>query len=123
MNATTATLQRLATRFGIGLLFAWPVLVSAAGGDAELGRRAIERYACVACHRIPGIPGPPSDVGPPLDHMARRAYIAGVLGNTPANMERWLRDPPAVDPRTAMPNLQLSEREARDVAAYLATLR
>jgi len=29
----------------------------------------------------------------------------------------------AVDPRTAMPNLYVTERDARDIAAYLATLR
>ena len=35
----------------------------------------------------------------------------------------WLRDPPALDPATAMPALGLSEPEAHDVAAYLYTLR
>jgi cytochrome c1 len=37
-------------------------------------------------------------------------------------MIRWLRDPPAVDASTAMPNLGLSEAEARDIAAYLLAL-
>jgi cytochrome c1 len=37
-------------------------------------------------------------------------------------MMRWLRDPPGVDPMTAMPNLGLTEPEARDIAAYLYTL-
>jgi cytochrome c1 len=74
------------------------------------------------CHDIPGIRGPASDVGPPLDHIAHRAYIAGVLPNTPENMLRWLMNPPGVDPRTAMPNMGISEEQARDIAAYLATL-
>ena len=35
----------------------------------------------------------------------------------------WLRDPPALDPGTAMPAQGLSAPEAQDVAAYLYTLR
>jgi cytochrome c1 len=66
---------------------------------------------------------PGNNVGPPLDRIATRGYIAGVLANTPQNMVRWLRDPPAVDARTAMPDLGLSEAEARDIAAYLYTLK
>ena len=91
--------------------------------DAARGRASIERHGCVACHVIPGIDSPGSNVGPPLDQIATRGYIAGVLANTPDNMRRWLRDPLAVDPLTAMPNLHLSEQEAGDIAAYLYTLR
>jgi cytochrome c1 len=46
-----------------------------------------------------------------------------VLHNTPENMIRWIEDPQAVDSLTAMPTLGLSDREARDIAAYLYTLR
>jgi hypothetical protein len=38
-------------------------------------------------------------------------------------MLRWLRTPQEVNPRTAMPDLGVSERDARDMAAYLYTLR
>ena len=93
------------------------------GADAARGRAAIERRGCVACHVIPGIDSPGSNVGPPLHDIATRGYIAGVLANTPENMRRWLRDPPAVDPLTAMPDLHLSEQEAGDIAAYLYTLK
>jgi hypothetical protein len=55
--------------------------------------------------------------------IADRAYIGGVLPNTEADMVRWLRDPPGVDPRTAMPDMAVTERAARDIAAYLFTLR
>ena len=91
--------------------------------SAERGRLAISQYACLTCHHVPGIVGPDAPVGPPLDGIATRAYIAGVLPNTPDNMIRWLRDPPSVNPRTAMPDLGISERDARDMAAYLYTLR
>jgi len=93
------------------------------GEDAQRGRIAIERHGCVACHRIPGIRSPVSNVGPPLERIATRGYIAGVLANTPENMRRWLRNPPAVDPRTAMPKLDLTDQETRDIAAYLYTLK
>jgi cytochrome c1 len=36
---------------------------------------------------------------------------------------QWLREPQAVHPGTAMPDLDVSERDARDIAAYLGTLR
>jgi cytochrome c1 len=72
---------------------------------------------------IPGINGADGLVGPPLILFARRTYVAGELPNTPSNLIRWIQDPPAVEPRTAMPALGLSEQQARDVAAYLYTLR
>jgi cytochrome c1 len=68
------------------------------------------------------VPGAWNYVGPALDQMGERAYIAGVLPNTPDNMERWLRDPAAVKPGTAMPDLGVSEQDARDIAAFLRTL-
>lgn len=97
-------------------------VVPMVGASTERGREAIQRHGCVACHAIPGVPGPQSDVGPPLEAMARRAYIAGVVPNLPSEMIRWLVDPPQVDPLTAMPAMGVSEAEARDMAAYLYTL-
>jgi mono/diheme cytochrome c family protein len=91
--------------------------------DATRGRRAVQQYACATCHTIPGVVGAEATVGPPLGAMGRRAYIAGVVPNTDAEMVRWLRDPRAVHARSAMPNLGVSERDARDMAAYLRTLR
>lgn len=92
-------------------------------GDPEHGRALIERFSCGACHTIPGIHTANGLVGPPLYFFSRRTYIAGELPNTPANLQRWLLDPPSVEPGTAMPNLGLKPAEARDIAAYLSTLR
>ncbi len=91
--------------------------------DIERGKTALLQYMCLTCHEIPGVIGVQAHVGPPLTGIGNRAFIAGVLPNTPENMIRWLRDPQAVDPRTAMPDLYVTERDARDIAAYLATLR
>lgn len=91
-------------------------------GEAVAGRKALQQYLCATCHAIPGIVGANRHVGPPLAGIADRRYIAGVLPNTPANMLRWLRDPKKVDPLSAMPDLGVSEQDARDIAAFLYTL-
>jgi cytochrome c1 len=55
--------------------------------------------------------------------MGRRKLIAGVLPNNPENMVRWLRSPQSVSPHSAMPDIGLSDADARDIAAYLASLK
>jgi cytochrome c1 len=37
-------------------------------------------------------------------------------------MVRWLRAPQQVDAHTAVPDLQVTEADANDIAAYLETL-
>jgi mono/diheme cytochrome c family protein len=95
----------------------------AANGDAQRGRVAIQQYGCTACHRIPGIVGANAHTGPPLTHMGSRKYIAGVLPYSFENLVRWLLDPQAISPHTAMPDTRLTEVDARDIAAYLERLR
>ena len=98
-------------------------LVAFTGGDPNRGRQALARYGCTTCHIIPGIAEANGLIGPPLDRFASRAYVAGVLPNTPENLVAWILNPPAIDPLTAMPAPGISEAEARDAAAYLYTLR
>lgn len=93
------------------------------GGSADRGRQAIERFGCGACHTIPGIPGAQASVGPSLQGIGRRARLAGDLPNTPDNMVRWIRTPQDVVADTMMPNLGIGDLDARDIAAYLRTLR
>lgn len=93
------------------------------GGNPAHGKQLINSYGCGSCHAIPGIRGARGLVGPPLILMGRRTYIAGELPNSPENLEKWLQDPKSVEPGTAMPKLGLTEDQARDVAAYLYTLR
>ena len=92
-------------------------------GDAERGRSLTSAAGCGACHEIPGVANAVGDVGPPLAGMSSRTVIAGVLPNTPPNMIRWLKAPQSVLPGNAMPNTGLDEDDARDIAAYLYTLR
>ena len=92
-------------------------------GNPSRGAALIQYYGCGACHTIPGISGADALVGPPLDKMGRRVYLAGLLRNTPDNMVTWLRYPQRIVPGNAMPDMHLTEEQARDIAAYLYTLK
>lgn len=92
------------------------------GGDPERGTAVIQDVGCGACHTIPGIDDADGAVGPPLHFWARRSYIAGAVPNTPGNLVRWIMNAHSIEPGTAMPNLNVTEQQARDVAAYLYTL-
>jgi cytochrome c1 len=93
-----------------------------AGGDAGRGKAAIAAFGCGSCHTIPGIRIANGTAGPPLYFWSRRTLIAGEAPNTPDELVRWIEVPQAIEPGTAMPNLGVSERAARDIAAYLYTL-
>lgn len=93
------------------------------GGDPDQGKLAIVKYGCDTCHNIPGVLTATATVGPPLSQIALRSYLAGRIDNTPENMIRWIRQPHSVDPRTAMPETGVTEKDGRDIAAYLYTLR
>jgi cytochrome c oxidase assembly factor CtaG/cytochrome c2 len=93
------------------------------GGNPSKGALAIRHYGCAACHTIPGIPGARANVGPQLAGISGRPYIAGVLTNTPTNLIRWIHHPQQIDPLTAMPDVGLTEPDARDIASYLYTLK
>jgi cytochrome c len=97
-------------------------LVTVQGGDPELGKAALDTYACTTCHSIPGVNDKGAYVGPPLDAWSERAFIAGNLANTPENLIAWIRNPQAIEPGTAMPTLGVTEEDARNIAAYLFTL-
>ncbi len=85
----------------------------------EAGRQLIAAYGCGACHSVPGVPGAYTYAAPPLDRFYERSYIAGRLPNTQDNLIKWIQDPQGVDPGNAMPNLGVTEDQARNIAAYL----
>jgi cytochrome c2 len=93
------------------------------GGDSQQGRALIRNYGCGACHDIPGVTAAHGTVGPGLRNFAARSYIGGVLPNRPGNLIDWLVNPPLHNPRTVMPDMGITNSEARDMAAYLYTLR
>jgi putative membrane protein len=97
--------------------------ISAAGGDASHGAALMRQFGCGSCHVIRGVSGADGMVGPPLNDIANRIYVAGMLRNTPDNMVRWLMYPQQVVPGNAMPDMGITFKQARDMTAYLYTLR
>jgi len=88
-------------------------------GDFERGRTLIASYGCGSCHTIPGVAGADAKVGPPLNEFYERSYIAGLLPNTWQNLVMWIQHPQQVLPHNAMPDLGVSDTDARHIAAYL----
>ncbi len=91
-------------------------------GNPKRGKLALQQYACAACHVIPGVVAPAGRVGPSLKGISERSIIAGLNANTPENMVEWIRHPDKIRPGTAMPDMGVTEQDARDMAAYLGTL-
>jgi cytochrome c len=88
-------------------------------GNPARGREMVMRYGCGSCHAISGIRTANGSAGPPLTGFGRRGYIAGKLPNNEANLVRWIMDPQQVEPGNAMPDLGVTDTDARDIAAYL----
>lgn len=72
---------------------------------------------------MPRVPAARGTLAASLERYGRRSYIAGRVPNTPATLARWIADPQAVVPGTAMPDMGVSDADARDIAAYLGQLR
>jgi cytochrome c len=94
----------------------------ATGGDSIAGGRDLYRLGCGSCHTIPGIVGAHGKVGPSLEGIASRSYVAGQLPNQPPNLEHWIQHPHSIHPDTLMPELGMTDAQSRDIAAYLYSL-
>jgi cytochrome c len=92
------------------------------GGDPAKGIAAIEKYGCGGCHTIPGVEGANATVGPPLANIASRKILGGHLENTPDNMRKWIQNPQKIDPKNVMPDMGVTDDDARNITAYLYTL-
>lgn len=93
------------------------------GADAVAGGKVIASVGCGSCHAIRGttLRG---TFGPDLTHFGSRGGIAAyTLRNTPDNLLRWIRDPQAVKPDCAMPNVPLPLQQQKEIAAYLEELK
>ena len=89
------------------------------GGNPENAPALLRRYGCAGCHTIEALTGATGLVGPPLEHLRQRIYIAGHLQNTADHLIQWIAAPQRLSPGSAMPDTGITEREARDVAAFL----
>lgn len=95
------------------------LVLAETGGTPEKAPALIRTFGCAACHVIEGIPGAEGRQGPPLERVAARAWIGGVLPNSAENLVRFIVDPHRFVPGSAMPRTGISEAQARDVAAFL----
>ena len=93
-----------------------------AGGKSKEGPAAMRTYGCIRCHTVPGVTGANALVGPPLAGWSKRRFIAGRVPNEPEELVRWIVHPQGIKPGTAMPDLGVTETDARHIAAYLYTL-
>ena len=81
--------------------------------DAAYGQALFQAKGCASCHAHRAIAASRSrsyNVGPNLTN-----YRAD-----PDFLRRWLRDPQAIRPNTAMPNLHLSDDEIEALIVFLS---
>jgi len=90
-------------------------------GGGRPGARPHRPAAVCVCRMIPGIvgPDPHTEQPAPCDGTALGPF-AGILPNTPDNMQRWLRAPHVIGTCTAMPAPGLTPEHAVDITAFLA---
>jgi cytochrome c1 len=108
-----------ATWLGVAAMGGPATVLSTLGQGSAQPTALLRRYGCAGCHQIPGVPAARGVVGPSLQGIAARVYLGGVVPNGPDNLVRWIVDPRALSPKTAMPVTGITELEARTVADYL----
>lgn len=92
-------------------------------GIAAEGAKLFQEKACMNCHTIMGTAAA-ARVGPNLTHLNGRQTIgAGVLTNTPENLNKWLTNPQKYKQGSLMPNMKLSPEEVDAIVAYLEALK
>jgi cytochrome c oxidase subunit II len=99
---------------------------AARGADAQAltqGLATFTKRGCQACHSVSAVNAPKGQIGPNLARVGARKYIAaGTLLNTDEHLARWIRDPQSFKEGVAMPNLGVTEDEARQLVAYFRAL-
>ena len=98
---------------------AWAALAGAAAASgqdgtalASQGNRLFTEQGCYGCHMV-GKMGTP--IANDLSHVGSK-YPESYL-------RQWLREPQQQKPRAHMPKIQMTEADARALAAYLASLK
>lgn len=90
---------------------------------AVKGLALFQQMSCVNCHAIKGTTAS-AQVGPDLTHFASRKQLgAGIVANTPENLQRWLADPNHVKPGVKMPNFKFTDEQVTELVAYFETLK
>jgi len=88
------------------------------------GQKLFLMKGCVGCHSLVALNAPKGLLGPNLANVGARTYIAaGTLPNNDENLAHWIRFPQDVKHGVLMPNLGVSEDEAKALVAFLRTHR
>lgn len=91
--------------------------------QVEHGRGLVIDYGCTSCHEIPGILGVRGSIGPSLEHVASKYYLAGELPNSSENLRRWIQHPHSINANTVMPDMHVTDADAADIDLFLETLK
>jgi len=84
-----------------------------AGVGVSPGAAVFQSRGCMSCHALRGTGG---TVGPAMDTIGRKLNLAQI--------EQYIRNPKAVNSKAIMPpQTTLSEKEFKEVAAFLANLK
>ncbi|MBI4483241.1 MAG: c-type cytochrome [Acidobacteria bacterium] len=90
------------------------------GGSAPRGQELVNTLGCLGCHVV----GEPGDNVQVADRRLFGPNLAGMGSKTTREwIYHWIKDPSHYFSRTYMPRLRLSDQEALDITAYLASLR
>jgi cytochrome c2 len=91
------------------------------GGDPAKGKQIVETVGCFGCHAIGAI----QEVANQSQIRRRHGYNLENQGSKVSQswIYNWVKDPAQVWPETKMPSLRLTDEEATDVSAYLASLK
>ncbi len=93
------------------------------GTNAHDGQLVFEHQACINCHTVAGTIAD-GRFGPDLTHlMSRSTLAAGVVSNTPDQLNAWISAPDKIKPGSLMPNMHLTDRQNAQITAYLLTLK
>jgi cytochrome c oxidase subunit II len=95
------------------------------------GKALFQAKTCIVCHTIRGIPSAVGIRGPELTHVGARTTIAaGLLPNTPEQLQRWIHNPSLVKPGNKMwvegylvNNIKLTSDDEVALVAFLRSLK
>ena len=97
--------------------------VAAVDPQARAGQGVFASNACVSCHTVQGTIAQ-GRYGPDLTHFGSRLTLgAGILENNRENVIRWLDSTQHVKPGNLMPDVELTDQQVQQLAAYLGSLR
>jgi mono/diheme cytochrome c family protein len=77
------------------------------------GSQLFQASGCIGCHKVEALGLPTTKRGPALDRVAEKLR--------PEWLAPWVKDPKSHSLDARMPNLGLSDEQAREVATYLLT--